>query len=379
MSALHPEVIASLDGLRSAIESFKGAAKADLAKMQRQLDAVDLRSHGSYSSGAGSGESNLARELFDSSEFKSFAEVGGKGRMAIRIPDFQKKTAVTGATLGAYSTGVVFGERLPGIVPAATATFRIRDLIRKIPTESGLIDFVKVTAYSKASPQSGENVAKAEANLSFESVSEKMATIAHWLPVSKQAIQDLSALAESVNVHLLAGLFDEEDRQLLEGDGTTDVLHGFNHQAEDFDTTLTTSSDGWEYSDLVGLAIGQLEASKHQATGVILHPTDFWKIALCKDGQGRYIHGDPATMRSTYLWGRPVAVTCAQTVGQFTVGDFVSGCALHQRQDAVIDVSDSHDDYFVKNMLAVRCEMREALAIYKPQSFCHGSFSQSPI
>ena len=34
-----------------------------------------------------------------------------------------------------------------------------------------------------------------------------------------------------------------------------------------------------------------------------------------------------------------------------------------------VDASNSHQDYFTRNLVAVRSELREVLAVYKPQCF----------
>lgn len=357
------------------------AIKEQTAAVQRQVDAIDIKMQaaGTGAPCGASGGPDIAQTLFESPEFKAFAATG-RGAVSLSLPNFQlqRKTAITEAALGAYSSGVVMPERLPGIVPAAMPTFRVRDFLRKIPTAAGYIDFIQTTRYTKASPQGGEGVAKVEATFIFESVSEKVACLAHEVPISKQALQDVSALKEAIDVHLLAGLADEEDRQILWGDGTTDVLHGLTHQAQAWDLTLLTASDGYEYVDMVAGACAQLAADKYHATGVVLNPLDFWKIMRAKDSTGRYIFGDPRGMTISTLFGVPVAVTSAMTQGSFLVGDFQRGAALHVRQDAIITVG-LIDKQFTQNMVTLLCEERAALCVYNsPAAFVYGQMTQSP-
>jgi HK97 family phage major capsid protein len=350
-----------------------------IASVQKQADAIDEKMQKSIIVGGGrGGGKDLASEVFDSAEFKSFAQTG-RGRIAVSIPDFQRKTAILNSTLGYSTPGVVGSERVGGgIVPAAMNTFRVRDLMRTIPTESGMVDFLRATYYSPASPIA-EGELKDEANLAFEDVSEKMKCLAHWVPVSRQALQDVSQLRESIDTHLLAGLYDGEDSQLLNGDGSGENLHGLCHLASSFDTSLLIASDGFEYADCLGWAIAQLQNAKRRASGLVLNPLDFWKIRLAKTSTGEYIFGNPTRDSFTQLWGLPAAITNAMVQGTFLVGAFSTGCALFVRLDGTIEVSDSHSDYFVRNKLAVRCEMRELLATYTPDAFVTGSFEQSPV
>jgi hypothetical protein len=40
------------------------------------------------------------------------------------------------------------------------------------------------------------------------------------------------------------------------------------------------------------------------------------------------------------------------------------------RSTMEIAISDSHDDYFAKNLLLIRAELRAALAVFRPSAFC---------
>src|SRR4030095_2186928 len=56
--------------------------------------------------------------------------------------------------------------------------------------------------------------------------------------------------------------------------------------------------------------------------------------------------------------------------GHFLVGRFVpDSVELLDRQTAIVEVSREHSDYFVRNLCALRCELRAALAVYQPQAF----------
>lgn len=367
-----------LGGIRTSVDGF-GTKLANLDKkytdLQTQVDAIDSR--GRERNVFDGGETKgLASEVFEADAFRHFAETG-HGRIAVKIADFQKKTAVTRATLGSGTSGVLMPERVSGIIPSTIRTFRVRDLLRQISTTAGEIDFVKVTGYSKASPQSEGNE-KLEASITFASDSEKVKTLAHWIPVSRQALQDLAQLEEALNVHLMAGLRNEEDLQLLSGDGTGENLNGLGTLATAFDTSLLSAASGWTRIDVLARAIQQLAEADAAPEGIVLNPRDWWNIILTKDSTGRYIHGDPATMTETRLWGLPCSVTTAMTAGTFLTGAFQSGAAMYVRMDGVIEVSDSHADYFIRNKVAARCEERVALVTYKPEHFVCGSFTTSP-
>jgi hypothetical protein len=43
--------------------------------------------------------------------------------------------------------------------------------------------------------------------------------------------------------------------------------------------------------------------------------------------------------------------------------------ALARRGGPTVEASNSHDDYFVKDLVSIRAEMREALCVYRPAAF----------
>ena len=79
------------------------------------------------------------------------------------------------------------------------------------------------------------------------------------------------------------------------------------------------------------------------------------------------------SLRVRAFWGRAVVSTNSMPVGQFLVGNFAN-CAIADRMGAVIDISPSHDDYFIKNKLAIRCEERiSVVSLDSGRSLRYGS------
>jgi HK97 family phage major capsid protein len=61
--------------------------------------------------------------------------------------------------------------------------------------------------------------------------------------------------------------------------------------------------------------------------------------------------------------------TNAIAKGTVLVGDFTRGSAVHDRQNASIRISDSHSDFFTKNLWALLAEVRIAQSILRPNAF----------
>ena len=82
-----------------------------------------------------------------------------------------------------------------------------------------------------------------------------------------------------------------------------------------------------------------------------MNPTDSSAIELLKDGDNDYLVDKPIEGGLMSLWGVPVYSTTAVTAGTFVMLDTEQAVSLFVRQDAMVDVSDSDDDNFTKNLL----------------------------
>ena len=115
-------------------------------------------------------------------------------------------------------------------------------------------------------------------------------------------------------------------------------------------------------------------------TFIAVNPTDWWKLRRTKDSYGRYLMGDPATVGRPRLWDLDVIPTTNMTAGTFLVGSAnPEATIIRDRMEMQVEVSTSHEDFFARNLIAVRCERRVALVTRRPSSFIYGSaFSTSP-
>jgi HK97 family phage major capsid protein len=370
--------------LSAHVKAFSEKMDHFINGVQRQIDAIDRRTQGGQPcAGGGFGSNGLLDKLKEDDSFQRLCR-DKKGSAIINLTGddcrlLERKSTLLESGVGFATTGVMPIERMAGIVPEARQTLFLRNLLTSRPTEQAIIDFVKVDAGPKiASPQT-EGSDKGENAVTFTSVSEKVQTIATWIPASRQVLDDLQELSTFIGNTLSYCVDLEEERELLFGAGTTD-LHGLYTQAVAFDTTLLPPSAGWNRIDILGAICDQLSVSNEiPPTFAVLNPVDWGKIRRIKDSFGRYILGDPGSMGRACVWNLDIVAS-----GQMPVGDFLIGTGnpvaaeIRDRMTLQIEVSTSHSDYFAKNLVAVRAEKRLALIVRRPASFIKGSFTTSP-
>jgi HK97 family phage major capsid protein len=106
------------------------------------------------------------------------------------------------------------------------------------------------------------------------------------------------------------------------------------------------------------------------ADGHVMNPANWQTTALAKDTMGRYIGGGPFQPAPIpTLWGLPVDVTPSIAAGTGLTGAFASQAQVFSHGGMRVEASNSHQDFFIKNLVAIRAEERLALCVYRPGAF----------
>nr|WP_035348293.1 phage major capsid protein [Edaphobacter aggregans] len=375
-----PELKSALDALREGIAAAAPAAK--LQQLQQQVDAIDIKLANKHSADV-IGPS-FSEKLQSNEDFaRLIRDRKGTARLNISgkdLADFERKTTITSAAVGQMTTGVLQIDRIPGITAEARQVLKVRDLLDAQPTSMQVVDFVRVSTPMAIASPVVEASTKPENTVTFTSISEKVRTIATWIPATKQILDDFVELNSFISSTLPYYVNLAEEIQLLSGDGTGENLHGLIPQATAFNTALLVPVAGWNKIDIVGRAIQQITAAKElDPTFVILHPNDWFGMRLLKDSFGRYILGDPQTNVRPSLFGLDVVYTTSIASGTFLIGSGSPiASQIRDRMEMQVEVSTEHQDYFVKNLVAVRAEKRLVLITKRPASYVSGTFTTSP-
>jgi HK97 family phage major capsid protein len=392
-----------LKGIREQLSSFTDDAKKELknvgkeseetkskidqalvesGELRQRLEAMEKKVSKSSLGNEVEHSESVGEIVTKSDPYKEFAKVGAMRRTSkIDVGTFHK-TAIVNAT--GQNQPLVPAERVSGIFNPLQQRLTIRNILPVLPTTSNLIEFVKESSSTNnakpqglaSSPQVYENVAKAESAMAFTLSFEPVQTIAHWIPVSRQVQDDAPALQAYIDGRMTYFLKLKEEDQLLNGSGSGGNLHGLVTQATAYDTGLNAGGD--TDIDKLRHSMLQLELANASVSSFVFNPTDWHNIELIKTtgtaSSGQYIFANPHNMGVPAIWGRPVVVSQSITAGHFLVGDFPLAAALYDRMQSTVEVSRDYSDFFVKNMMAILCEERLSLVVYRPEALVYGAF-----
>ena len=306
---------------------------------------------------------SLGHEVANHAEVKSYVEGGCKGTIGISVK------AITSANGSAG--GLIRPDRQTDIVGIPRQQLRIRDLLTPGSTDGNAIEYAYQTTRTNNAAAVAEGAQKPESAYGWDVATAPVRTIAHWVPVSRQAMDDVPQLESLIDGELRYGLDDAEDTELLLGDGTGQHLNGLYTQATPYAAPIVIA--GATRIDQMRLAILQVELADYAPDGIVMHPTAWTGIELTKDAAGGYIFANPQGIAGATLWSRPVVPTKRIGAGNFLTGAFKLAGQIFDRMDTEVRISDQDRDNFIKNMLTVRAEKRLALVVRRPGAMVKGA------
>ncbi len=283
---------------------------------------------------------------------------------------------------GSFGSDYFQPNRLPGVVSGTPFPLRVRAVLTNGRTNSATIEFVRKLPTTNNAAEVAEATtvagatAKPESAVDLEVVSTNVKTIAHWIPVTRQMLEDAAQVQTFIEAELLLGLEKREDTQLVNGNGSGANLRGILNttgiQTLD-DAALATNPMPADFNqlDLIRRAITMGRVTGESSPNfVFAHPDDVEVWDTLKDGDGNYLlrSGGPEAGGVRSIWGTTIVETLAVSAGNALVGDGRYAIVL-DKMDGQIFVTDSHSDWFTKNLLAILAESRLALAVTLPAAF----------
>ena len=247
---------------------------------------------------------------------------------------------------------------------------------------SGTISGNAISYFVEAAMQGGfATVAEggAKPQISFDNptaIVDALKKIAGWIDMTDEFIEDLGFLKSEIDTRLLYQLTMFEEAQLLNGNGTGQNVLGIrNRSGVQVQAAPATEAGN---ADAVFSAMTKIStATALTADALVIHPLDYERFRLSKDGNGQYFgggyfqgqYGTGSVLENPNLWGLRTVVTTAAAQGEVLVGAFRVGATVYRKGGVRVEATNTHADNFTNNKVTVRAEERVALAVRYPAAF----------
>lgn len=379
---------AAMKALADVLEGIK-TVKADeavIAQAKEFADSVGVADAGDVRARVKS----LGLTVVESPEFRAMLGGFPEGRIPAKSRVQTAPISVKALFTGASSTSAgafVVNERTDIVESLGRKPLTIRSLVANRRTNSDTVEFVQQTSHTNAAAVVAEATSSAaptapsgasggalvnnagggykpEGSWAFAVVSAVVKTIAEWVPVTKRALADVAALEGLINDELRADIAETEEDQILNGNGSGENFTGINN-------TSNIQTQAWSTNLFETVRKGITKAQtvgRVNPTALVLNPSDAEAIDLAKDGENRYYYGGPQGIGQRTVWGVPVVESESQAAGTGLLGDF-SKAVVWDREQTTVTMTDSHADFFVRNMVAILAEERLAFGVTRPSAF----------
>ena len=279
----------------------------------------------------------------------------------------------------------------PGWLPKVNTPISLTPIFHSGPMMGKNYSFWEETTYTNAATVRAEGAAAKESAYELTERTYVPVSIAHYLPITEEALEDRMELEDYVDYVMPLGVLQAIDQRLANGteDAFTGVLQkagtdSFKYEAAAQAATVGAITNPWDVlidAKFQGMQHGFGILGMQMPTHCAVHP-QFWLQCLkSKSESGGYFIGGPgASGLFAAPWGMELV---ASNHFSFEVSE--DAAANHKYAGFVGDMSPMFsklcyrhgimvrfgmiNDDFIKFRLAVRAEMRGCLVIKRPGAF----------
>jgi HK97 family phage major capsid protein len=374
-----------LHGLLDEVESLKesGAQVAAFGKAIGGVDSSVPQVGGYHSASGGPGDM-----FVNSPGFKAISDPAHRGQQwtsgAVEVGAMALQTKAGTLFESGQGSGLFpVPQVVPGVVSRLFEQPAVTDLIpQNQATTSSLRYIVEGTATSGAAGvlEGGD---KPASDFSYSTTDEPVRKLATSLVVSDELLEDGGASVQAyLNGRLSLFVRLEEERQVLRGTASPELVGLFGRSINSYSRGTVDSNA----TAILKAALGTRGSAHLDVDACVMHPLNWQSTRLATDTTGQYMGGGPffgqygngqnigvpsaaTASAGASLWNIPVYLSSTVGVGTALLGSFSQGAAIYRRGGPTVEVTNAHQDFFTKNLMAIRAESRLALCCYRPSAF----------
>ncbi|MDT7836465.1 phage major capsid protein [Aquabacterium sp. OR-4] len=345
---------------KSAIDNL-GVQQRELADRLLSLEQKGL----TPPANDGAGES-IGQQFVKNAAFENF----NRGAKSVSV---ELKNTVTNTV----------GNTQPELRPMVGGAFRqftLERLLASVPTSSNAIEYVRENVFTNSAAEATEGNALPESAVTTTLVTESVATVGHFIKISRQLAADQAALARYIDLRMRYGVDLRVENQIFAGNGTAPNMSGLtksgNFTAHGYTAASLTGAGLLNNRfDLIGKMLGDSQAGDYPADVICLNPTDWWTMRLAKDSQNRYLLGDPGQTIAPALFGVPVILSNAITADNVLTMNTTQAGTFYNREAMEVGMSEQDNDNFQKLLVTLRAFRRCMLAVERPAAVRYGDLT----
>lgn len=279
--------------------------------------------------------------------FTEYRGVGQSGR--VDIADYlETRATITTAQLAIDHFKWAPVER--------TYTSPLLDSIAHVSVSAGVVDWVEVGPDPLAAVVP-EGQPKPEAAFTMTPQTSALDTLAHWVQITRQALDDASYIRSLIETKLRRGLIKKAEQDV----------------AAAIVAAALETAEGGTLLESIRVGIGTVEANGYSPNAVLLNPADWAALDIAV-----MVESVDGPQRKANFWGLTPVASNDIAAGTAIVGDMTAGVTLFDRGVSSVFMSDSHAALFISNILVILAETRVKTAVTDPLALVECSAAATP-
>lgn len=330
---------AEIDGQLTEYNAQAESARA-YATLRAELDKPEpelaRRSATPEPAAAGWGE-----RFITSDAFREYPGAGTSRRVELPF-DLETRASISlSDTLG----------QLPFTYTPATFAYAspLLDVVGKVTTSQNAVQWVQWAPNPQAAASVvAEEALKPEAVMAPNVTSDTLDTYAHWKGITRQALEDLPQIRSTVENRLRQGL-------VVALEGAVSAALG----AATLPQAVGPLADGLLGAIRIGVA--EVQGNGYgNPNAVLLNPADWASLDIATIGNAGGASGQAG------FWGMRAVAVPSVPAGTAYVGNFATAVQLFTRGSAEVLMTDSHADFFIRNVILLLAEIRALATVPDP-------------
>lgn len=354
---------ASLRQVGDLLKEKSRETKAHIDEFRARLLAVEqlvAQQDGMLGSHMTAGPTFGARAIQDIEGNAAFAHLRewNYGTARISLNSSIKAALVNENGASASDTYLPSQPERGGLVGPAQRPLRLLDVLPSRPTTRDSVEFIQVSMTGDAAEQVQEGDEKQEVTVDGTLQTANIVTIAAHTTASRQVLTDYTALQNQIDRMIRHKLLSRLEHQLINGAGGQGKINGLLKQGTVFVPAIGTTK-----ADIIGEALTRQADAGYMPSLILMNPLDWFRIQITKSAtEQEYMFGSPTMPVPPALWNARVVTTPSMPEGTAATIDTGFATVLDREQASVV-LSNSHKDYFTRNLVAILGELRAGLEL----------------
>jgi HK97 family phage major capsid protein len=180
----------------------------------------------------------------------------------------------------------------------------------------------------------------------------------------------VEGLRSYIDARMAQGVLDKLEDEVLNGDGTAGHMLGI--LATPGLTPPVAAAAGTPFAAAIAAQRAAIyTASRLRPDAVVMSPATWVTVSMETTTGGGFLGGTSVMANGlvSQVAGLRVVESPHIADGTALLGAFKQGGQLWRKGGVTVQASNSHQDFFIKNMTAIRAEIRAALTVYRPAAF----------